>query len=352
MNPVNTIRGALRRPNRFAWMILVGGSLLTVFVACQAITGLFLTGDSGPVFPHLPHNEEGMDCTDCHATAEDGVLAGMPQSAKGCMLCHKDIDGDKPEDRRVAAFVVDGVPVWLARPNPYAGEVQFNHGAHAEAELDCEACHAPETDGTGRELRLAGGKRRCVECHAETERGNDCSVCHKVLRKDSEPPDHGGSWIRLHGIHSRERIQGLGQTGCVQCHQESSCTQCHQEQQPASHTNFWRVRGHGLTAAMDRTNCATCHRTDFCVRCHNDTQPMSHRGGFAAPTNRHCASCHLPARGLGCATCHANFPAHVDGPMMPANAPHVTASSPVDCLSCHLALRHPNPGGDCRTCHK
>jgi hypothetical protein len=50
--------------------------------------------------------------------------------------------------------------------------------------------------------------------------------------------------------------------------------------------------------------------------------------------------------------CHKSFPAHPEGPRVPTNAAHMNARSPVDCLVCHVALSHPNPGGDCRFCHR
>lgn len=349
MNALRTRRSRLASRWRLP---LVVALIVLALGACQAVVQFFAGGAQGPVFPHAVHAEEGIDCTICHTGAEEGAAAGMPASEKGCMLCHKEIDAEKPEARRVSAFLVDGKPRWLDRPDPYAGEVTFHHGKHFDADVECAACHGPQAAGKGRALHIAGGKKDCLECHANTARGHDCAVCHKVMRQDQPPPSHRGIWSLLHGAHSRVMIEGLGETACQQCHTEQSCTQCHREEKPRSHTNFWRRRGHGLTAAVDRTLCATCHEPDYCARCHRETQPMSHRGSFGPPRNLHCATCHLPARGLGCGVCHFDFPAHVAGPMRPGNAAHMTASSPAGCLACHIALKHPNPGGDCRVCHK
>jgi hypothetical protein len=329
--------------------ILAGALAL---VACEAVYMLMGGGPTGPVFPHAPHIEEGLDCTQCHATAEDEAQAGLSANLTGCKLCHTNIDKDKPRDKTIEVFLVDDKPIWLQKTADYSGEVRFDHGKHAKAGVECAACHQPQAEGKGEGLRLRGGKGRCLECHAKTERGDDCAVCHTTLRKDAQPPDHDANWLRLHGSMTRTRISGLGETTCEQCHTEDSCNECHRVTAPTSHTNFWRRRGHGLTAAMDRAACTTCHEPDYCMRCHREAQPASHRGAFGPPGNRHCATCHLPPTGMSCGVCHENFPAHAEGPPTPGNNAHRNARSPGDCLTCHVALPHPNPGGDCRTCHR
>jgi len=342
-----------KRPSaKRLWIVLA----VAFYGSACAIIGLFGGEQKGPTFPHAPHAEE-LDCTSCHLGAEDEVSAGLPENENGCMLCHEDIDEEKPFEKTVAALLVDGKPYWLSRPSSYGEgqqgrDIKFSHGAHYEAEVECRSCHGTPTGTEGPDLKLHGGKRACLECHAKTERGNDCSVCHEVLRANEPPPDHENLWQRLHGVASRTMIPGMGETTCAQCHTEDSCNQCHQLVPPQDHTNFWRRRGHGLTASIDRSNCAVCHDTDYCVRCHQATQPVSHRGAWGPPANRHCTGCHLPPVGLGCGVCHRNFPMHPPGPPPPANNAHMNANSPFDCLVCHVGLSHGNPGGDCRFCHQ
>lgn len=329
----------------------IGLALAAAATACQGFFTFFGLGPSGPVFPHDKHLED-VDCTSCHEGSEESAEAGFPASEKGCMLCHAEIDAKLPAERKVSAFLVDGKPRWLRRAKSYDGEVLFDHAKHFEAEVDCEACHSPQTDGKGRGLRLRGGKARCLECHAKTPRKNDCSVCHKVLRHDQMPPDHSRNWKRSHGAHSRQVLIGTGGTTCEQCHQPRSCDRCHQQEAPFNHTNSWRGRSHGLVASIDRTSCTTCHRPDYCVRCHNTTAPRSHRGTFGAPRNNHCVGCHVQSVGQGCGTCHRGFPVHSPGTPLPGNMAHLVANSPIDCLTCHLGLKHANPGLDCRACHR
>ncbi len=334
--------------------VLLVLSVALALTACRTIYGIF-GGGGGPVFPHQPHVDEGMDCDACHPGALEGVYAGLPGTTKGCMLCHKDIDKGKPRDKTVAAFVVEGRPAWASKKEDYSGssgDVKFSHAAHADADVECSQCHPAEAGESGSEVRISGGKPECLACHDKTAKAGDCSVCHKVLRKDAPPPSHGSNWTLVHGSCSRDTIRGTGETTCSQCHKQTSCDSCHQETKPASHKGFWRRRGHGLTASIDRTKCAACHTPDYCARCHSETKPFSHRGSFGPPRNLHCVTCHLSGSGNSCGVCHKDFPAHEQGPTRPANSAHETAVSPSGCLECHTTLPHPVPSGDCRFCHK
>ncbi|MCA8968957.1 MAG: hypothetical protein KDC95_04210 [Planctomycetes bacterium] len=333
--------------------IAVASCMLLFVAACQLFLGK--GGKSELVFPHGPHVEE-LDCSDCHEGAEEGTAAGFPATDNGCRLCHKDLDEGKPFEKTVDAFMIDGKPRWLARGTASNGDVKFDHSKHYEAELECDACHAADIDldASTKGLRIAGGKKTCLECHEKTDRGNDCAVCHEVLRHDVAPPSHAMDWKRLHGSESRHMIDGLGQTTCAQCHEDTveSCSKCHQREMPESHNNFWRIRGHSLLASNDRQLCATCHQPDHCLACHRSTRPRSHRGAFGPPGNRHCVGCHVePAAKAGCTVCHQE-PMHPLGNSIPGNTAHQRAKSPFDCMSCHVALKHANPGIDCRACHK
>lgn len=339
----------IRPPRLLRRTWLVAGALLVV-AACQAVFG---TGKpSGPVFPHQVHIEQGLDCTVCHVGAADQAQAGMPPSLDGCKLCHESIDEEKPPEKTVEAFLVDGQPRWLQREKPPT-DVFFDHSAHANAGVECVTCHQPQVEGKGEGLHIQGGKATCMACHAKWEGGNRCSVCHTEIRADQPPATHATGWLRQHGWHAKDVIEGTGRTTCSMCHDETTCIQCHQIEPPRNHTNVWRLHGHALTASIDRDSCTTCHTTASCLRCHTTMQPRSHRGAWGPPANRHCNTCHLPAsQSLGCGVCHLQFPRHPQGPPTPGNMIHQTASSPVQCLECHIALPHPNPGGDCRFCHR
>lgn len=142
------------------------------------------------------------------------------------------------------------------------------------------------------------------------------------------PDTHKGDWIRFHGSFVDLNRNEVGQhgTACYVCHDRNDCIECHSSSPPRDHTNFWRMRGHGLEAAGNRERCLRCHRQDYCVRCHNETAPRTHTGNWE---QRHCTWCHfdgglIPAD--NCVVCHRTAP-HT-------SAPHIVRGS-LECRRCH-----------------
>ena len=148
-----------------------------------------------------------------------------------------------------------------------------------------------------------------------------------------------------------------GAQRCAFCHVEPAfCDNCHKDQKPRDHTNLFRIKTHGLLAAVDRTRCQVCHETDFCVRCHENTAPRSHRAGWSGKRSRHCLNCHFPiSREPSCATCHFQNPPHDTAPPQPPS--HLPG---LNCRLCHNStggggakpLMHPDPGINCELCHR
>jgi hypothetical protein len=140
----------------------------------------------------------------------------------------------------------------------------------------------------------------------------------------------------MHGQAVRAASQALADR-CSLCHTESTCTTCHQESPPENHNNFWRIRGHGIAAQMDRGNCATCHRADSCDRCHAEVLPQNHGGRFPLQSN-------------GCIVCHKGTPSHaLATPLPPSHNPGM------NCRQCHgvdQPLPHVDNGANCTMCHQ
>ncbi len=205
-------------------------------------------------------------------------------------------------------------------------------------------------------LPLLLGNKGCEKVtyfeHPAITQDMECSGCHTDGRtKKTRPPGHDLAWERNHG--SWVKRYGLRQTDkCHLCHNETQCTGCHQREAPRSHTQFWRLRGHGLAVGLDREACFTCHRgADFCERCHAQTTPLDHTAAWGAPGNRHCLSCHTPIGSAGaqrCVVCHATNPSHALAPAQPTNGLHVAGAN---CRNCHTPLRHPDNGTSCTACH-
>lgn len=198
------------------------------------------------------------------------------------------------------------------------------------------------------------GNKGCEEGtkweHEPVAKTTDCGECHEGMSRATKPANHDIAWTKEHGSLV-QRYGNRATNYCQLCHSESTCTSCHQQNAPADHTNFFRLRGHGLNLGMDRERCATCHMTESCERCHSETKPLSHNAGWGSATNRHCQNCHFPPESIGaqeCNVCHKSPAVHPNTPKQPNNNKHLTGA---DCLSCHAPLRHPDNGQACTVCH-
>jgi hypothetical protein len=309
----------------------------------------------GPLtFSHRAHLEgkAALQCADCHPRWDEEDDPGMPSTAQ-CSLCHDQLDDEKPPERH-ASVLFDGDQVRATHAGAQTAEISFSHKSHATRGLDCTACHADlvRDDGTladpGADWKM--NMDTCVSCH-ESSTGpalSDCASCHVEIRVGVPPPNHRAEWMRYHGSVARSRSSERTDQ-CALCHQPSSCVQCHNVQMPENHNNYWRRRGHGLTATMDRAGCMTCHESDSCRRCHEEIRPQSHVGSWGAPQDRHCVSCHEPLRGQSCAVCHDGTPSHDQATPMPPD--HTPA---MNCRMCHgngQPLPHVDNGQSCTSCH-
>ncbi len=318
--------------------------------ACGVANVFNSTHEPERLFSHKVHvKDQELECKSCHGKAEKEDLAGMPASLKKCMLCHEGEDEKKPENRKLAALLGEK-PVWssFTKMDP---DIKFSHKEHVgEAKLDCAECHAGMEENTSVSSDLHMDMETCMSCHAKKSASNDCLTCHKEMRQDEPPPSHRLNWKQNHGHVARARDASKQFNDCALCHTESSCNTCHQEESPATHTNFWRLRGHATAAQTDRSQCAVCHQEDSCVRCHNETAPQSHRSGWAEPRNQHCLSCHESQATENCAFCHQDgAPSHSEAEDKPD-----WHNPGMNCRQCHglsQPLPHPDNGGDCNACH-
>ena len=329
---------------------LVGlAALAMTVVGCSLAYRLGLTGDDrGLQFSHRLHYEdEGLDCVVCHAGYDTEETPSMPKMAQ-CALCHdEETEAEKPPELRIATLFDEGV-YRAQRISALSDEVLFSHPAHAVDEEECGSCHRgiEASERIGELLPVTMDD--CSSCHVELGIANECSTCHSRIGLDGAPDTHDGTWSALHG-----RVFRAGSTltanRCDLCHQEQECNDCHFNEPPRSHDNFWRFRGHGLTARMDRSSCYVCHRTDSCEACHSEVRPQNHTGPWGSTQNRHCLSCHLSATD-GCVVCHKATPSHSLGAPQPPD--HVPG---MNCLQCHgisAALPHVHKGEDCTLCHQ
>lgn len=335
----------LKRGRRWpAWLLLA--AWLGV-AACLSVPAR----RTEPSFPHRVHVvDNGLACTFCHGGALASDEPGLPPPEL-CATCHDRFDGDKPPERRVAAFFDERSRYRTVAVSGLTADVGFSHRAHVGgAGLTCEQCHVDTGTQDEVPLQPLATKDGCMNCHASHGLGNACSDCHRTIDRTWRPPSHAPGWDRLHG----DRVHAGSESSadrCTLCHDEAgSCNACHQQQLPRSHDHAFRTRTHGLQAAIDRSRCHVCHTTDSCRQCHEQTRPRSHRAGFGSPQNRHCVSCHLPLPDNGCAVCHETAPSHDLATPLPDDH-----SPAMNCRTCHgngVRLPHLDGGHACTACHR
>jgi len=330
---------------------LIGGVLLILVSGCVLIESLDLRAPGETEersFSHRLHAEIGMTCDECHTSDDEPIWP----DAELCQFCHEDIDYDKPEDQRAAALFDSGPLAGEELPALYSDEIIFDHASHVNRGVSCEDCHgdvehSDSVDGTGRWLSMDA----CMNCHevrAEPHQ-NACSVCHAEIRMDVAPGSHHQQWMRMHGQVVRGGSE-MRVDDCSMCHTQATCVTCHQDEPPANHNSVFRLRTHGVIAAIDRENCTVCHKADSCTACHEEVLPMNHRGMFGSPKDTHCYGCHFPLKDNGCFVCHKGTPSHNQAdPLPPDHSPAF------DCRQCHgvdVPLKHVDGGQDCLICHK
>lgn len=130
-------------------------------------------------FTHKVHLANKMQCTDCHTSVEKGPVASIP-GVKQCMMCHQVIATDRPEIKRVAAYLERTEEIPWQRVYAYypSAHVKFHHAAHLRAGIDCSSCHGDMTQQTVaiRAINLTMGY--CIDCHKQKKVSIDCTTCH------------------------------------------------------------------------------------------------------------------------------------------------------------------------------
>src|SRR4030095_8715924 len=244
-------------------------------------------------FSHATHAREEIACIACHSDAESENRAGMPDK-EVCLTCHgpKTDRPPKPYEEKIAQANPLTFPRWNKSP-----DVVFSHSKHIAKGYECQVCHGKVEETGELDAGVVANMDGCIACHAKDGIKNDCATCHSALRLDVKPASHDAGFMRTHGRSLRAASNKLEESRCLICHGPASmqsCERCHAEVLPASHTVFWRQRGHGFSAEIDRESCMPCHRDDSCMRCPQQVQPSTHVGAWGGTISTHCLSCHAP----------------------------------------------------------
>lgn len=255
-------------------------------------------------------------------TLAAGTAAGQEadysrEGADTCLSCHDD-------DVTLALF--RGAHAVPTDPNG-----PFGHG-----QLQCEACHGPGGEHSGRVRR--GQERPAIAVNFGPDSATPveaqnavCIDCHKA--------DLGFGW---HG-----NDHDMNEVACADCHnshaandpvlmtatQPEVCFDCHQQQR----TQTLKPYAHPIR--QGKMDCSGCHNT------HGATSEWQ----FAQQTlNQTCFDCHAEKRGPylwehapaaeDCGNCHnphgSNFPGML------------TMRGPMLCQSCHSQEGHPSVPAD------
>ena len=149
------------------------------------ILGVFLLADAGmasdqPIaYSHKQHLALGLDCLDCHSSADTSSAASLP-SVRKCMLCHARIAADKPEVQKMAAYAQrkHEIPWQRVYGFPREALVRFQHAPHARARIACAACHGDMTQVDTAQRSVKHNMGTCLSCHRQYKASEDCAACH------------------------------------------------------------------------------------------------------------------------------------------------------------------------------
>ncbi len=130
-------------------------------------------------YSHKQHLALGLQCLDCHSTADTSAAATIP-SVRKCMLCHAKVAAAKPEIRKLAAFFASKreVPWRRVYGFPQESLVKFQHAPHARAKVACATCHGDMTQASTAELLVKHNMGSCLRCHRQYKATEDCAACH------------------------------------------------------------------------------------------------------------------------------------------------------------------------------
>lgn len=140
----------------------------------------YRTSPQQPIaFTHRLHLAKGLECTGCHQGVQRGPNAGLP-SVKLCMTCHLAIATDRPEIKKVAAYLARGEEIPWQRVYGYypSSHVRFNHAPHIRAGVACSACHGDMTKQTVATRAVNLDMGYCLNCHKQRNASIDCITCH------------------------------------------------------------------------------------------------------------------------------------------------------------------------------
>lgn len=148
-----------------------------------AITMNYRADDAQPIiYSHKKHvGELSIGCSDCHSNADKQARALIP-NIEVCGACHLETEVDHPEERKVAAYVTEGVMIPWRQVHAVPDYVYFSHRRHVTlGGLECAVCHGQveQMEQPFTRPSVSMDMTWCTGCHQGAGVTNDCAACHR-----------------------------------------------------------------------------------------------------------------------------------------------------------------------------
>ena len=239
-----------------------------------------------------------LDCTECHANANAGVLPEGEHRYLGldnnCATCHEDAH----EGRMALSCAQCHGQEDFAELRSVGHERQLPLiGGHAD--ISCRTCHADDGEHSLESLGHGGTRppsRRCADCHASP---------------------HESSFVM--GV--AKLVQRAPGASCVTCHVPEHTSFLERHLEPGALTvsaELHAASGFPLDAPHDAVSCEECHGPAL--------RPFA--GRFRDRSPDRCSACHEDPHG-------GQF---TGGPFMKGEHGMEGEHGPSDCLACHDRL--------------
>lgn len=145
-----------------------------------AILSTLAWGQQQPFeFPHSLHAAQGLECVDCHSTADTSAEASIPSVTK-CMLCHEKVAVDGPGVAVLREFFQKRHEIPWKRIYGFneLALVKFRHAPHVISGIECAECHGDVAKMSVATRAVKHTMGTCVACHRKNGASDDCAVCH------------------------------------------------------------------------------------------------------------------------------------------------------------------------------
>ncbi len=129
-------------------------------------------------YSHKVHLAQGLQCINCHETAEKDDHATLPPT-QTCMGCHANVKTDSPNIQKLAQFDEKKEDVPWRRVYRLPAFVYFSHKQHVtDGKATCDTCHGNVAQMDVMQKVKDISMAACIECHKQHSAPVACDSCH------------------------------------------------------------------------------------------------------------------------------------------------------------------------------